>query len=174
MPFQQMTPREQRIAATAVAVSTVTSLGTAGALNAALDALNLQALAGQFWRPHGLAIIFWRHFVAANGVVPDFTVTVPDHDMNRLLADAIEDALTRGRSSARTAYDFLDMLRLDRWAMLRGKRPTQEAEEDLIVGIDQFFIRELNRAHLGAQVCSGVASRAELDALDEDSDESSI
>lgn len=59
------------------------------------------------------------------------------------------------------------MFSLDRWAMLGCKRPSQEEEEYLVAGVDQFFIREINRVHLSVQVFQGVADRSELNALDE-------
>ena len=51
--------------------------------------------------------------------------------------------------------------------MLGGKRPSHEDEECIEAGVERFFIREINRAHLSVQAHQGVAAYAELLALDE-------
>lgn len=99
--------------------------------------------------------------------MPDVHIPVVGRDVHGLWAAAVEDAIVQGRSSARVSADFLAMLSLDRWAILGGHRPSQEEEEYLVAGVDQFFIREINRAHLSVQVHQGVAACAELIALDE-------
>lgn len=163
-----MTPKQQRMDATAVAVGAVKALDTAGTLATAIAALGVPpSPPAQFWNSNRQAIVFWRLFVRANGLIPDVHIPVVDRDVNALFSAAVEDAIVRGRSSARVSADFLDMLSLDRWAMLGCKRPSQEEEELLVAGVDQFFIREINRVHLSVQVCQGVADHSELNSLDE-------
>lgn len=163
-----MTPTQQRMAATVAALNAIRELASAGSLSNAVAALGLSpSPPGRFWRTNGQAVLFWRLFVQANGLVPDVHIPVVGHDGNVLWSAAVEDAIVRGRSSARVSADFLAMLSLDRWAIFGGKRPSQEDEEYLVAGADQFFIREINRAHLSVQVHQGVAAYADLVALDE-------
>ncbi len=163
-----MTPQQQRMGATRVAVNEVKALATAGTLAAAVTALGIPPLPpDQGWSINWQALLFLRLFVRANGLVPDVHIPVVGREANDLWAAAVEDAIVRGRSSARVAADFFAMLSLDRWAMLGCKRPSQEEEEYLVAGINQFFLREINRAHLSVQVHHGAAVYAELIALDE-------
>lgn len=168
MPSQPMTPQQQRMVATREAVDAVKAMAAAGSLAAAVAGLGIPpSPPGQGWTVNRQALVFWRLFVRADGLVPDVQIPVVGCDAKDLWAAAVEDSIVRGRSSARVAADFLAMLSLDRWAMLGGKRPSQEEEEYLVAGVDQFFIREINRAHLSVQVCQGVALYEELIALDE-------
>lgn len=92
-----------------------------GTLASALDATGVDASPpGQFWRVHRLAILFWREYVAAGGLVLDADLWRIEAGAVNAVAQAVEWGFVHGSDGFKTAAQFLylsgtsaDVLRAD-------------------------------------------------------------
>lgn len=119
------------------------------------------------WKHPSPAILFWRAFVDAGGLVLDPVIWARPQEATAGIAALVEQALSNGWSSGKVAAKFLfetpernDWLRVDDGYQITPCYDLRDMINDL-------FTNSINRAYLGIQVLQGVAPSEELDRLDE-------
>jgi hypothetical protein len=94
---------------------------SAGTLLSAMEQLGVQrSQAEQLWKVNRLAILFWREYVKAGGLVLDPLLWNIGAGAEVVMDDAVADALTHGKDGSKAAANFLyisgtssDIMRVD-------------------------------------------------------------
>ena len=116
-----------------------------GTLSYMLDDLGIPPTPpGQIWSVNKVAVLFWREFVIAGGLVLDPKVWRVDQGAEGVVADLIEQMLLTGQDPTKAAAHFLYESGL-------SCDLTHDTVYDLDKRVDTLFRREVNRAHLKSQ-----------------------
>ncbi len=164
-----MTDRDTRKRATAAALGVLKDHMANGTLRQAIAGLGVApSPPDQFWRINLDAILFWREFVKSGGITLDPALWRGDGNAAGELAQAIEGAIVRGWSGARSACYFLHDEGIDRQGLMNVPVPERnDFDHPVWTAVDFWFWREVNRSHLAVQVAQGIAHPSELAALDD-------
>lgn len=159
MPSLALMDPDAAAQATTKALAMMAQQLQAGTLSAAVVALAIpEPEPNQFWRVNGRAIVFWRYFVAAGGLVLNPDQWEVDKGAAKAVAAAVERGLRAGTGGIRAANAFIhedgacwNWLKVDvnDWI---GDDETGQEFGDLL---NDLFTREINRAHTAANALAG-------------------
>lgn len=126
--------------ASITARSVLASHAREGTLMPAIDALGIPPTPpGQFWRVNQEAVLFWREFVKAGGLVLDPKVWKIDSNAQAVAAKAIEWALLHGKDGSTAAAHFL-------YESGESCDVTVDSRTYVVERVTSLFTREINRA----------------------------